>query len=287
VCKHFGLEFKTSPDLSIWERIVETLIRPEGDVTIGVVGKYTNLLDAYKSLHQALIHGGIANKVHVKIEWIDAEELEDKNKITLVERLSPLDGILVPGGFGIRGTEGMIAAIQFAREHKIPFFGICLGMQLSVLEALRHLGNHQDVNSTEFGPTSMPAIALMTEWIKGDVIQKYFPGADLGGTMRLGSYECHLVPDSKAHQIYQSCTIAERHRHRYEVNTTYVDELEKCGLYMVGTTANALLPEVAERKDHPWFIAVQFHPEFKSRPFKPHPLFSSFIEAALNQNRLI
>jgi CTP synthase len=287
VCKHFALESKTSPDLSIWERIVETLVRPEGDVTIGVVGKYTNLLDAYKSLHQALIHGGIANKVHVNIEWINAEDLEDKNRATLLERLSPLHGILVPGGFGVRGTQGMIAAIQFAREHKIPFFGICLGMQLAVIEAMRHMGGHQDASSTEFGLTSTPAIALMTEWIKGDVLQKYFPGADLGGTMRLGSYECHLTPDTKAHQIYQNSVIFERHRHRYEVNTTYIQELEKCGLYMVGTTVNGLLPEVAERKDHPWFIAVQFHPEFKSRPFKPHPLFASFIEAALNQNRLI
>jgi CTP synthase len=287
VCKHFGLESKTSPDLSIWERIVETLVRPEGDVTIGVIGKYTNLLDAYKSLHQALIHGGIANKVHVNIEWINAEELEDKNKATLLERLSPLHGILVPGGFGERGTHGMIAAIQFAREHKIPFFGICLGMQLAVLEAMRNLSGHPEANSTEFGPTSVPAIALMTEWIKGDVIQKYFPGADLGGTMRLGSYECHLTSGSKVHEIYKNSVISERHRHRYEVNTTYINDLEKCGLYMVGTTANGLLPEVAERKDHPWFIAVQFHPEFKSRPFRPHPLFASFIEAALNQNRLI
>lgn len=287
VCKHFALESKTAPDLSIWERIVETLVRPEGDVTIGIVGKYTNLLDAYKSLHQALIHGGIANKVHVNIEWINAEDLEDQNRATLLERLSPLHGILVPGGFGVRGTQGMIAAIQFAREHKIPFFGICLGMQLAVIEAMRHMGGHQDASSTEFGPTFTPAIALMTEWIKGDVIQKYFPGADLGGTMRLGSYECRLTPDSKAHEIYQNSVIFERHRHRYEVNTTYIQELEKCGLYMVGTTVNGLLPEVAERKDHPWFIAVQFHPEFKSRPFKPHPLFASFIEAALNQNRLI
>lgn len=287
VCKHFALESKTSPDLSIWERIVETVVRPEGDVTIGVVGKYTNLLDAYKSLHQALIHGGIANKVHVNIEWINAEDLEDKNRATLLERLSPLHGILVPGGFGVRGTQGMISAIQFAREHKIPFFGICLGMQLAVIETMRHMGGHQDASSTEFGPTFTPAIALMTEWIKGDVIQKYFPGADLGGTMRLGSYECHLTPDSKTHQIYQNSVIFERHRHRYEVNTTYIQELEKCGLYMVGTTVNGLLPEVAERKEHPWFIAVQFHPEFKSRPFKPHPLFASFIEAALNQNRLI
>lgn len=287
VCKHFGLEAKTSPDLSIWKRIVETILRPEGDVTIGVVGKYTGLLDAYKSLRESLIHGGIANRVHVNIEWINSEELEDVNKINLMEKLAPLHGILVAGGFGERGTKGKIAAIQYAREHKIPFFGICLGMQMAVLEALRNIGGFQEANSTEFGPTDMPAVALMTEWIKGDIVQKYFPGEDLGGTMRLGAYNCHLTPGSKAHEIYNSSIISERHRHRFEVNTTYLDELEKCGLYTVGTTADGLLPEVAERRDHPWFVSVQFHPEFKSRPFKPHPLFAAFIEAALHQNRLI
>jgi len=287
VCKHFGLESKTSPDLSIWERIVETLTRPEGSVTIGVVGKYTALLDAYKSLHQALIHGGIANKVHVNLEWIDAEQLEEEGKIMLMERLSPLHGILVPGGFGERGTAGMMAAIQFAREQKIPFFGICLGMQLAVLEALRNIGGYAEANSTEFKTTPMPAIALMTEWMKGDVIQQYFPGGDLGGTMRLGVYQCRLDADSKASEAYHNTLISERHRHRYEVNTTYVEDLKKCGLHIVGRTADGLLPEVVERKDHPWFVAVQFHPEFKSRPFTPHPLFTAFIAAALNQNRLI
>ncbi|HUX78465.1 MAG TPA: CTP synthase [Alphaproteobacteria bacterium] len=287
VCKHFGLEAKTAPDLAIWKRIVETITRPEGDVTIGVVGKYTGLLDAYKSLHQSLVHGGIANKVNVNIEWIDADLLENGNKATLMERLSHLHGILVPGGFGERGSLGKIAAIQYAREHKIPFFGICFGLQMAVLEALRNIGEHSNANSTEFGPTSMPAIALMTEWLKGDVVQKYFPGGDLGGTMRLGTYECHLAPDSKVSEIYNNSIITERHRHRYEVNTNYLKELERCGLYIVATTADGLLPEIAERKDHPWFIAVQFHPEFKSRPFKPHPLFTAFIEAAVHQNRLI
>ncbi|MBY0501965.1 MAG: CTP synthase [Alphaproteobacteria bacterium] len=287
VCKHFGLEAKTSPDLSIWKRIVETILRPEGDVTIGVVGKYTGLLDAYKSLRESLIHGGIANRVHVNIEWINSEELEEANKINLMEKLAPLHGILVAGGFGERGTKGKIAAIQYAREHKIPFFGICLGMQMAVLEALRHIGGFEEANSTEFGPANMPAVALMTEWIKGDIVQKYFPGEDLGGTMRLGAYNCHLTPGSKVHEIYNSSIISERHRHRFEVNTTYLDELENCGLYTVGTTADGLLPEVAERRDHPWFISVQFHPEFKSRPFRPHPLFADFIKAALHQNRLI
>lgn len=287
VCRHFGLESKTSPDLKIWERIVGTLIRPEGDVTIGIVGKYTGLLDAYKSLHQALIHGGIANNVHVNFEWIDSHHLEAGGRASLIEQLMPLHGILVPGGFGERGTAGKMAAIQFAREHKIPFFGICLGMQLAVVEALRNIGNFPKANSTEFGPTPLPAVALMTEWARGEVIQKYFPGADLGGTMRLGAYECHLERGSKSYESYKNTVISERHRHRYEVNTTYLEELEKCGLYIVGKTADGLLPEVAERKDHPWFVTVQFHPEFKSRPFKPHPLFKSFIEAALNQNRLI
>jgi CTP synthase len=287
VCKHFGLEANTAPDLSIWERIVDTLTRPEGDVTIGVVGKYTGLLDAYKSLHQALIHGGIANKVHVNVEWIDADQLENGSKVMLMERLSILHGILVPGGFGERGSRGKIAAIQYARDHKIPFFGVCFGLQMAVLEALRNIGEYKDASSTEFGPTSMPAIALMTEWIKGDIVQKYFPGGNLGGTMRLGTYECHLTPGSKVYEIYKSSVISERHRHRYEVNTSYLKDLEKCGLYVVGTTADGLLPEIAERQDHPWFVAVQFHPEFKSRPFKPHPLFTSFIEAAVNQNRLI
>jgi len=287
VCKHFGLESKTSPDLSIWERIVNTVSHPEGNVRIGVVGKYTGLLDAYKSLHQALIHGGIANKVNVSIEWIDSCQFEEGNKAALLERLLPLHGILVPGGFGERGTLGKIIAIQFAREHKIPFFGICLGLQMAVVEALRNVGGHAEANSTEFETTSMPAIGLMTEWAKGDVVQKYFPGGDLGGTMRLGAYKCHLAPGSKSQEIYKNTIISERHRHRYEVNTTYLEELKKCGFYVEGTTADGLLPEIMERKDHPWFVAVQFHPELKSRPFKPHPLFTSFIEAALHQNRLI
>jgi CTP synthase len=287
VCNHFGLESKTSPDLSLWKKMVEILARPEGNVTIGVVGKYTGLLDAYKSLHQSLIHGGIANKVHVNIEWIDSCTFEEGGKAALIERLSHLDGILVPGGFGERGTQGMIAAIQFARERKIPFFGICLGMQLAIIEALRNLGNLPKANSTEFGPTPVPAIALMTEWAKGDMVQKYFPGGDLGGTMRLGAYECQLHEDSKARDVYGSNRISERHRHRYEVNTTYSEALKNCGVHIVGTTLDGLLPEVIERKDHPWFVAVQFHPEFKSRPFKAHPLFAAFINAALNQNRLI
>ncbi len=287
VCKHFGLEAKTSPDLSIWEGIVDTLTHPLGSVTIGIVGKYTALLDAYKSLHQALIHGGIANKVHVNIEWIESHDLEEGGKVTLLKRLSHLDGILVPGGFGERGTAGMIAAIQFAREKKTPFFGICFGMQLAVLEALRNIGHFSEASSTEFGPASMPTIALMTEWMKGDEVQQYFQGKDLGGTMRLGAYECEIEGGSKSNEIYKSSLISERHRHRYEVNTTYLREIEKCGLHIVGKTKNGVLPEIVERKDHPWFVAVQFHPEFKSRPFSPHPLFVAFIDAALNQNRLI
>ena len=287
VCKHFGLRSKSEPDLSIWERTVRVLTRPEGKVTIGVVGKYTDLLDAYKSVHEALIHGGIANDVQVEIDWINSSHLESLCPVSLKERLSHLEGILVPGGFGERGSAGMMAAIQFAREQKIPFFGICFGMQLAILEALRTIGGHSGASSTEFGPTPFPAIALMTEWVKGDIVQKHFPGAGLGGTMRLGAYECQLAPGSRVSNIYKSTLISERHRHRYEVNTTYVDLLEQCGVYVVGTALDGLLPEIIERRDHPWFIGVQFHPEFKSRPFKPHPLFASFIEAALNQNRLI
>ncbi len=281
VCNHFGLHSKSAPDLSIWERIVHVLTRPEGAITIGVVGKYTGLSDAYKSVHESLIHGGIAHDVQVKIEWIDAKQLEDLSEANLTARLSHLDGILVPGGFGERGTQGMIAAIQFARERKIPFFGICFGMQLAVLEALRNIGGHSEASSTEFGSTPLPAIALMTEWLKGDIVQKYFPGADLGGTMRLGAYECQLTPDALVSKIYKSTMISERHRHRYEVNSTYNNLLQECGVHITGTTLDGLLPEIIERQDHPWFIAVQFHPEFKSRPFKPHPLFASFIGAAL------
>lgn len=287
VCKHFGLEAKTSPDLSMWERILDIIEDPLETVTIGVVGKYTALLDAYKSLHQALIHGGIANKVHVNLEWIDACDLEETSQEKINQRLSHLDGILIPGGFGERGTQGMLAAIQFARENKTPFLGICFGMQLSVLEALRNIGNYPEASSTEWGPTSMPVVALMTEWMKGDEVQQFFSGKDLGGTMRLGAYDCQLEEGSLAHGAYNSPLISERHRHRYEVNTTYTDLLEKCGLYITGRTSNGLLPEVVERKDHPWFLAVQFHPEFKSRPFAPHPLFSAFIKASLPQKRLI
>jgi CTP synthase len=287
VCRHFGLEAETSPDLSIWERMVEAITRPAASVTIGVVGKYTALVDAYKSIHESLIHGGIANHVHVQIDWIDACELEDDGQVAVIKRLSHVDGILVPGGFGERGTLGMIAAIQFAREKKIPFFGICFGMQLAVLETLRNVGHYKDASSSEFGPTSMPAVALMTEWMKGEEVQKYFSGKDLGGTMRLGAYECHLESDSFSSKAYKNTIISERHRHRYEVNTTYLDVLEECGLHVVGKMAKGLLPEVVERKDHPWFVGVQFHPEFKSRPFNPHPLFAAFIEASLTQNRLI
>lgn len=286
VCKHFGLD-STSPDLSMWERILDGIDHPSVSITIGIIGKYTALLDAYKSLQQALIHGGIANKTHVNLEWIDASELENLSANKVTARLSHLNGILIPGGFGERGTQGMMDAIRFARENKIPFLGICFGMQLAVLEALRNIGNHKDASSTEWGPTPMPAVALMTEWMKGDEVQQFFSGKDLGGTMRLGAYECQLEKGSLTESAYGSSQISERHRHRYEVNTTYTDLIEKCGLHITGRTSNGLLPEVVERKDHPWFVAVQFHPEFKSRPFAPHPLFSAFIKASLPQNQLL
>lgn len=288
ICKHFGLEANTSPDLSIWEKISGTVRKPEGEVNIGIVGKYTSLVDAYKSLYEALIHGGIANSVRVNMEWIDAQEFEDGGQASLVEKLGHMHGILVPGGFGERAANGKIMAIEFARKRNIPFFGICLGMQMSVLEAMRNMVGLEGADSTEFNPkTNAPVIALLTDWMKGEVLQRHQPDGDLGGTMRLGAYECVLKPDSKVAEIYGSEMISERHRHRYEVNATFAEDFEKQGLRVVGTSPDGELPEIVERSDHPWFIGVQFHPEFKSRPFKPHPLFASFIEAAVQQERLI
>jgi len=288
VCKHFGLDAVTVPDLSIWEEISRTVKKPEGEVTIAIVGKYTRFVYAYKSLHEALIHGGIANRVKVNLEWMDAEIFEEGNKAKLVEYLGHVNGILIPGGFGMRGTEGMIEAIRFARERKIPFFGICLGMQLSVIETMRNLAGYADANSTELNPqTSQPVVGLMTEWMQGETLKRHQAGGDMGGTMRLGAYECALGKDSKVAQIYGQEMISERHRHRYEVNMNYAQELTNQGLIMSGMSPDGDLPEIVEREDHPWFVAVQFHPELKSRPFKPHPLFSAFIKAAIEKERLI
>src|SRR5205807_3207159 len=256
----------------------------EGDVTIAVVGKYTGLKDAYKSLIEALSHGGIANKVRVNLDWIESEVFEREDPAPFLEHV---DGILVPGGFGQRGSEGKIKAVQFARERQVPYFGICFGMQMAVIEAARNLCGIEEANSTEFGATSNPVVGLMTEWMKGNELQQRAAGGDLGGTMRLGAYAAMLARDSRAAEIYDSTSISERHRHRYEVNTGYKGRLEQHGMRFAGMSPDGLLPEMIEYQDHPWFIGVQFHPELKSRPFAPHPLFASFIGAAVEQSRLV
>ncbi len=283
VCRHFALDSE-NPKLDRWEKIVERVTKPEGEVTIAVVGKYTGLLDAYKSLAEALTHGGIANKVKVNMNWIDSEIFEREDT---VHSLDGVHGILVPGGFGERGVEGKIAAATFARERNIPFFGICLGMQMAVVEAARHMAGIEGAGSTEFGACKSPVVGLMTEWAHDGVIEKRKDGGNLGGTMRLGAYECHLQQQSRVREIYGSKVIFERHRHRYEVNTNFMDALTQAGLVFSGMSPDGVLPEIVEIPDHPWFIGVQFHPELKSKPFDPHPLFTSFIAAAVDQARLV
>ena len=279
----FGLASQAL-ELERWRLINERIHNPEGAVTIAVVGKYTGLKDAYKSLFEALSHGGIANKVKVDVDWIESEVFEREDPTPFLEHVN---GILVPGGFGQRGAEGKIRAAQFARERHVPYFGICFGMQMAVVEAARNLCGIADANSTEFGPTSEPVVGLMTEWLKGNELQKRGLTGDLGGTMRLGAYEAELERGSKVAGIYGAGEISERHRHRYEVNTGYRDRLEQHGMRLSGMSPDGLLPEIIEYADHPWFIGVQFHPELKSRPFKPHPLFASFVEAAVVQSRLV
>ncbi|HVJ43953.1 MAG TPA: CTP synthase [Dongiaceae bacterium] len=283
VCRHFGLDAR-EPDLRRWQQVVDRIRSPEGEVTIAVVGKYTSLLDAYKSLAEALRHGGIASNVKVNLNWIDSEIFERGDA---VEHLENVNGILVPGGFGERGSEGKIAAVKFARERKIPYFGICFGMQMAVIEAARDLAGIAKAGSTEFGPCDEPVVGLMTEWIRGNVLEKRSAEGDLGGTMRLGAYECQMAPGSLVADIYGATAITERHRHRYEVNINYKERLEKCGLRFSGMSPDGVLPEIVEIPDHPWFVGVQFHPELKSRIFEPHPLFSSFIAAAVTQSRLV
>jgi CTP synthase len=278
-----GLEPR-SADLERWRIINERIRNPEGAVTIAVVGKYTGLKDAYKSLIEALSHGGIANKVKVNLDWIESEVFENKDPAPFLEHV---DGILVPGGFGQRGSEGKILAAQFARERHVPYFGICFGMQMAVVEAARNLVGIEAANSTEFGPTPEPVVGLMTEWLRGNAREKRKLGGDLGGTMRLGAYPAYLSPGSRVAEIYGSTEISERHRHRYEVNTNYKGRLEQRGMRFSGMSPDGVLPEIIEYDDHPWFIGVQFHPELKSRPFAPHPLFASFIEAAVVQSRLV
>lgn len=275
VCRFFNLQ-APQPNLDTWKEILNRIQYPAHSVTIAIVGKYTQLFDAYKSLIQALTHGGIANNTRVNLKWVNSENTE-----TVTSQLTDVQGILVPGGFGERGISGKIKAITYARKNNIPFLGICLGMQLAVIEACRNQLGISEAYSTEFGPTTEPVVGLMTEWMDGETLQKRQENGDLGGTMRLGSYPCQLKPGSLAAKIYDSDLIHERHRHRYEVNTAYKDRLESIGICFSGLSPDGSLPEIIERKDHPWFVAVQFHPEFKSRPFAPHPLFVGLIQAAL------
>jgi CTP synthase len=286
VLKAFRIDDAPPPDLSRWEDIMDRLEHYEGEVTIGVVGKYVGLPDAYKSLNEALVHGGIANRAKVHIRWLDAEMFEHPDA-NLAAELEPLHGILVPGGFGERGSEGKIASVQFARERNVPFFGICLGMQMACIEGARNTAGIEEASTTEFGPTSEPVVGLITEWMSSEGLQERAADGDLGGTMRLGAYPAKLDGNSVVRAIYGSDEISERHRHRYEVNSHYMEPLEKGGLVFSGMSPDGRLPEIVERPDHPWFIGVQFHPELKSRPFEPHPLFAGFIEAALKQSRLV
>ncbi|MCK5658847.1 MAG: CTP synthase [Alphaproteobacteria bacterium] len=283
VLKYFSM-VSPPPDLKRWHEIAERIEKPEGEVVIGVVGKYTALPDSYKSLSEALTHGGFANNVRVKFHWLNAEELEKEDGLHLLENI---DGILVPGGFGERGTEGKIKAVQFAREKKIPFFGICLGMQMAVIEIARNKTGLKDAGSSEFGKYENSIVGLMTEWMKGDELECRDERGNLGGTMRLGAYHTNLVAGTKVHKIYNANVISERHRHRYEVNTAYRKQLEDSGVIFCGMSLDGRLPEIIELKDHPWFIGVQFHPELKSKPFDPHPLFISFIKAAVEKERLV
>jgi CTP synthase len=285
VLVHFGLPHEDPPDLTRWRQIVSVMRAPEGEVRIAVVGKYTNLLDSYKSLAEALIHGGIANRVKVRLEWVDSQIFEQPDTVA---RLEGVHGILVPGGFGERGTEGKIAAVRFARERNIPFFGICFGMQLAVIECARHLAGLPLASSTEFGPCEEPVVGLLTEWGRGNEVERRAAGGDLGGTMRLGAYPAMLAPDSLVRTMYDGAAeISERHRHRYEVNVHYRDQLEATGLRFSGLSPDGILPEIIEYPDHPWFIGVQYHPELKSKPFAPHPLFAGFIAASVRQARLV
>ncbi|HZF93652.1 MAG TPA: CTP synthase [Allosphingosinicella sp.] len=287
VLRAFCIEDAPEPDVSRWDDILDRLWNPEGEVTIGVVGKYVGLQDAYKSLTEALIHGGLANRVKVNIRWLDAELFENP-ETEVAASLEPCHAILVPGGFGERGSEGKIASVQFARERGVPFFGICLGMQMACIEGARNTAGIAGASSTEFGDSKEPVVGLITEWMTTEGLrQRREAAGDLGGTMRLGAYEAELGGNSHVATIYGANRISERHRHRYEVNVHYRDALEQGGLVFSGMSPDGALPEIVERPDHPWFVGVQFHPELKSKPFDPHPLFSSFIEAAVKQSRLV
>jgi len=280
----FGIADAPMPDLARWHEINGAITGREGEVRIAIVGKYTGLKDAYKSLIEALHHGGMANRVKVKLDWIEAETLETGE---LAAHLEAVDGILVPGGFGKRGSEGMINAAGFARERKVPFLGICFGMQLATIEAARNLAGLKAAGSSELGDTSEPIVGLMTEWTRGNQLERRGEGDDLGGTMRLGAYPAMLAGGSRIAGVYGTTEISERHRHRYEININYRDVLERHGVRFAGLSPDGLLPETMELADHPWFIGVQYHPELKSRPFAPHPLFAAFIAAAVEQSRLV
>jgi CTP synthase len=284
VLSAFGIGNAPAPKLEKWQTISRAIASPEGEVTIAIVGKYTGLKDAYKSLNEALFHGGIANRVKVRLDWIESEIFEREDPAPYLENVH---GILVPGGFGERGSEGKILAARFARTRHLPYFGICFGMQMAVIEAARDLVGIAKAGSTEFGPAEEPVVGLMTEWMRGNELEKRRLGGDLGGTMRLGAYTAVLAKGSRVARIYGETQISERHRHRYEVNTRYRARLEEVGVRFCGMSPDGLLPEIIELPDHPWFIGVQFHPELKSRPFEPHPLFASFIAAAVEQSRLV
>jgi len=284
VLRAFNIADAPEPDLSRWDYIVDRLKAPEGEVTIAIVGKYTELKDAYKSLTEAVVHGGIANGVRVNIEWHESAIFETPEKLPLLENVH---GILVPGGFGGRGAEGKIATVTFARTRKVPYLGICFGMQLAVVEAARNLAGIAGASSTEFGPCDDPVVGLMSEWDQAGELQRRSADDDLGGTMRLGAYPACLVPGSRVHEIYGVTEISERHRHRYEVNINYRERLEAAWVRFSGLSPDGALPEIIEIDDHPWFVGVQFHPELKSKPFDPHPLFAAFIKAAVEQSRLV
>ncbi len=277
VCRRFHLD-PPEADLAEWEQVLYQESNPTGEVTIGMVGKYIELPDAYKSVNEALKHAGLKNRLTINIEYVDSQDLESKG----VELLSHLDAILEPGGFGGRGVEGKILAAKYARENKVPYLGICLGMQVALIEYARNVAGLTDANSTEFNAKSeAPVVGLITEWLDAEGnVETRSEKSDLGGTMRLGAQKCHLTPGSKVHEVYGSDEIVERHRHRYEVNNNFVEILEKAGLSFTGLSEDKKLVEIIENKDHPWFIAAQFHPEFTSTPRDGHPLFEGFVAAA-------
>ncbi len=284
VCRHFRLPIGAQPNLKPWIHVAERILRPEGEVTIAIAGKYTGLPDAYKSLSEALVHGGVANNVRVQLRWIESEIFEKEDPAPYLEDVS---GILVPGGFGERGSEGKILAAKFARERHVPYFGICFGMQMAIIEAARNLCGIKKAGSTEFGPSAEPVVGLMTEWLRGNIWEQRKGNGDMGATMRLGAYPAILSDGSRVRGIYGQGEISERHRHRYEVNVNYKPQLESAGLRFSGMSPDGNLPEIVEIPDHPWFFGVQFHPELKSKPFAPHPLFKSFIKAAIERSRLV